>query len=100
MGEPEIDLIGKTVLDVGGGRGIGRRSAELFSAAGANVVVTSRNEAEMAEVEYKLNGEGNRNVLAIPAMRLWKQMSGGSLMRRLRHLMRSTIFPAFSEKLR
>jgi len=67
MIESEINLQGRTALIVGGGRGIGRRTAELFSAAGANVVISSRNEAELAEVEYRLNQNGNRNVLALPA---------------------------------
>ncbi len=62
-----INLEGKTVLIVGAGRGIGRRAAELFSEATANVVISSRNEAELMELEYKLNTNGNQNVLAIAA---------------------------------
>ena len=62
-----INLEGKTVLIVGAGRGIGRRTAELFSGADANVVITSRNEAELAEVERKLNNSGNQNVLSVTA---------------------------------
>ena len=60
-----MNLEGKTVLIVGAGRGIGRCSAELFSQAGANVVIASRNEAELLELEYKLNSKGNTNVLAV-----------------------------------
>lgn len=52
---------------IGAGRGIGRCSAELFSQAGANVVIVSRNEPELLELEYKLNSRGNPNVLAIEA---------------------------------
>jgi NAD(P)-dependent dehydrogenase (short-subunit alcohol dehydrogenase family) len=63
----KINLEGKTVLIVGAGRGIGRRAAELFSEADANVVISSRNEPELAELEYKLNMNGNQNVLAIAA---------------------------------
>jgi NAD(P)-dependent dehydrogenase (short-subunit alcohol dehydrogenase family) len=59
-----MNLEGKTVLIVGAGRGIGRRTAELFSEADANVVISSRNEPELAELEYKLNTNGNQNVLA------------------------------------
>ena len=62
-----INLEGKTVLIVGAGRGIGRGAAELFSEATANVVISSRNEAELMELEYKLNTNGNQNVLAIAA---------------------------------
>jgi NAD(P)-dependent dehydrogenase (short-subunit alcohol dehydrogenase family) len=62
-----MNLEGKTVLIVGAGRGIGRRTAELFSEADANVVITSRSEPELMELEYKLNTSGNQNVLAIAA---------------------------------
>ncbi len=41
-----LNLEGKTVLIVGAGRGIRRRTAELFSEADAKVVISSRNEPE------------------------------------------------------
>jgi len=62
-----MNLDGKTVLIVGAGRGIGRAAAELFSEAGANTVLSSRNEAELMELEYKLNTKGNTNVLSFEA---------------------------------
>ena len=62
-----MNLEGKTVLIVGAGRGIGRRAAELFSEADASVVISSRNEPELMELEYKLNTGGNQNVLALAA---------------------------------
>ena len=62
-----LNLEGKTVLIVGAGRGIGRRTAELFSEADANVVISSRNKPELMELEYKLNTNGNQNVLALAA---------------------------------
>lgn len=62
-----MTLEGKTVLVVGAGRGIGRRAAELFSKEGANLIISSRGEAELMELEYKLNAEGNPNVLALAA---------------------------------
>lgn len=62
-----MNLEGKTVLIVGAGRGIGRASAELFSEAEANIVISSRDEAELMELEYKLNSKGNPNVLALAA---------------------------------
>lgn len=58
-----MDLEGKTCLVVGAGRGIGRRVAELFSKAGANIVISSRTESDLLELEYQLNSEGNFNVL-------------------------------------
>ena len=57
----------KTVLIVGAGRGIGRAAAELFSNEGANLIISSRNEAELMELEYKLNTKGNNNILALAA---------------------------------
>lgn len=62
-----MNLEGKTVLVVGAGRGIGRAAAELFSDANANLVITSRNEAELMELEYKLNTKGNPNILTFEA---------------------------------
>ncbi len=62
-----MNLEGKTVLVVGAGRGIGRCCAELFSEAGANVVLSSRNEAELMELEYKLNAKGNTSILSLAA---------------------------------
>lgn len=62
-----MNLEGKTVLIVGAGRGIGRRAAELFSETDANIVISSRSEPELMELEYKLNTGGNQNVLALAA---------------------------------
>ena len=62
-----MNLEEKTVLIVGAGRGIGRRAAALFSEADANVVISSRSETELLELEYKLNTHGNQNVLALAA---------------------------------
>jgi len=62
-----MELTGRTCVVTGGGRGIGRRVAELFSEAGANLVITSRTEHELLELEYKLNADGNPNVLAMAA---------------------------------
>ena len=61
-----MNLEGKTVLIVGGSRGIGRASAELFAKAGANVVVSARNESELMEAEFALNNIGGE-VLALAA---------------------------------
>jgi NAD(P)-dependent dehydrogenase (short-subunit alcohol dehydrogenase family) len=62
-----MNLEEKTVMIIGAGRGIGRAVAELFSNERANVVVSSRNEAELLELEYKLNTKGNPNILALAA---------------------------------
>jgi len=62
-----MNLEGKTALIVGASRGIGLASAELFSKAGANVVISARNESELMEAEYQLNANGNAEVLALAA---------------------------------
>ncbi|MCY7346720.1 MAG: SDR family oxidoreductase [Pyrinomonadaceae bacterium] len=61
-----MNLEGKTALIVGASRGIGRASAELFAKAGANVVVSARNETELMEAEFALNNIGGE-VLALAA---------------------------------
>jgi NAD(P)-dependent dehydrogenase (short-subunit alcohol dehydrogenase family) len=62
-----MNLEGKTALVFGAGRGIGRATAELFSQANANVVISSRTEVELMELEYKLNSKGNTNILLAAA---------------------------------
>lgn len=53
---------------VGAGRGIGRASAEMFAEAGADLSLASRNEAELAELQFKLERRANNGsrVLAVP----------------------------------
>lgn len=60
-----MDLTGKVVMIVGAGRGIGRCCAELFSEAGASLVLASRDEAELSELEFKLAHKNNTEVLAL-----------------------------------
>lgn len=62
-----MDLDGKTVLIVGAGRGIGRKAAEYFADENANLVISSRSEAELMELEFKLNSRGAGGVLCFPA---------------------------------
>lgn len=62
-----MNLEGKTALIIGASRGIGRKSAELFAEAGANIIISSRNETELMEVEYGLNANGKGEVLTFAA---------------------------------
>lgn len=62
-----MDIEGRTCIVVGASRGIGRRIAELYSEARANIVVSSRTESELLELEYELNAAGNPNVLSLAA---------------------------------
>lgn len=62
-----MNLENKTALIVGASRGIGRAIAELFAQSEANVVIVSRSQPELMELEYKLNTKGHTNILAIEA---------------------------------
>ncbi len=51
-----FDLSGKVVLVTGSSRGIGKAIAETCAAAGARVVISSRNQSACEEVAKEING--------------------------------------------
>lgn len=53
-----FDLTGKTALVTGGSRGLGLQMAEVLGDFGANVVISARNEAELAEATGHLRARG------------------------------------------
>ncbi|HWU31856.1 MAG TPA: SDR family oxidoreductase [Marmoricola sp.] len=50
----DLDLSGKVFIVTGGSRGLGRATVESLVAEGANVVVSSRNAASLADLEADL----------------------------------------------
>ena len=60
-----MSLTGTVAMVVGAGRGIGRLSAEMFADAGAALILASRNEAELSELEWKLERKG-ASITSVP----------------------------------
>ena len=58
----QFSLEGKIALVTGGSRGIGESAAIRFAKAGADVVVTSRNQADLDEVSKKIEAEGRKSM--------------------------------------
>lgn len=56
----DLKLKGKTALVTGGTRGIGRATAELFAAEGANVAFCARDSDEVTKTEKALSGSGTK----------------------------------------
>jgi NAD(P)-dependent dehydrogenase (short-subunit alcohol dehydrogenase family) len=53
-------LEGQTAIVTGGARGLGRAAAEVMAAAGANVVIASRNAPQLDEVVEAIRSKGGR----------------------------------------
>lgn len=62
-----LDLSGKTAIVTGSSKGIGFAIAEALAEAGANVVVSARNAAEVAEAARRLEGAGSGKIVGIAA---------------------------------
>ena len=60
-----VDLSGKTAIVTGSSKGIGLAIAEALAGAGANVAVSARNEAEVAEAARRLEGVGAGRALGV-----------------------------------
>lgn len=63
----DLKLQGKSVLITGGSKGIGRSTAEMFAAEGANVIVVSRTESELKKVKESIRGRANVQVDVVAA---------------------------------
>lgn len=62
-----VELRGKTAVVTGSSKGIGYSIAEALAKAGANVVVSARNAAEVEEAARTLDGAGEGRVVGVPA---------------------------------
>jgi NAD(P)-dependent dehydrogenase (short-subunit alcohol dehydrogenase family) len=60
MAEKTFDLTGKVAVVTGGGRGIGRAIALALAEAGADVVATSRSQAQIEQVAKEIEALGRR----------------------------------------
>jgi NAD(P)-dependent dehydrogenase (short-subunit alcohol dehydrogenase family) len=73
----EPGLAGKVALVTGGTRGLGRRMVSALAASGADVVVTSRNEAACRDAADQVRKESGRRALARPChLGRWHEISG------------------------
>jgi NAD(P)-dependent dehydrogenase (short-subunit alcohol dehydrogenase family) len=61
-----LSLSGSDVLVVAASRGIGRAAAEMFAGAGARLVLASRSEAELFELESALERRWGAGALSVP----------------------------------
>lgn len=55
--QPEPELLGQTVVIIGGSAGIGLETARRAHAAGASVILTARNRAHLEQVAQELNAQ-------------------------------------------
>lgn len=63
-----FDLSGKVAIITGSSRGIGRATAEAYAAAGARVVISSRNQQACSEVAAAINETyGEERAIAVAA---------------------------------
>jgi len=62
MAVPDLSLEGKIAIVTGGSRGIGRAIALGFAEAGADVVVCSRNLADLEKVAEEIQALGRRSL--------------------------------------
>ena len=53
-----MNLMNKTIIVTGSGRGIGKYIAKRLAAEGANIVVTARTQEDIEKVTFKINSKG------------------------------------------
>ena len=72
-----VDLAGKVALITGGTRGLGRRMVSALAAAGADVVVTSRDSAACQEMAEQVSKESGRRAFARAChVGRWEEIGG------------------------
>jgi NAD(P)-dependent dehydrogenase (short-subunit alcohol dehydrogenase family) len=79
MATPRRNLKGKCVLITGAGRGIGKRLALGFSAAGARVALLARSKAEVDLVNLEIEHSGANSVRLRADVRDYEQLAAAVL---------------------
>ncbi|MEZ5572552.1 MAG: SDR family NAD(P)-dependent oxidoreductase [Halioglobus sp.] len=81
----DLNLKGKNAIIVGGARGIGRATAEILAAEGANVAICARNQENVDEAVASLSAKGVKatgsalDVTDGDAYRAWVEAAGNEL---------------------
>ena len=74
---PQFDLSGRVALVTGGSRGLGRAMTLAFAAAGADVVVASRDGAACETFAKEVSAETGRRALGVGAhVGRWSELDG------------------------
>jgi NAD(P)-dependent dehydrogenase (short-subunit alcohol dehydrogenase family) len=64
--ETLLDLSGRTAIVTGGGTGIGRRTAHVLAARGADIVLAARKAERLEQVAAEIAAEHGRQALCVP----------------------------------
>jgi NAD(P)-dependent dehydrogenase (short-subunit alcohol dehydrogenase family) len=81
--QSELDLLGQTVLVIGGSVGIGLETARLARAEGADVILTARNPSRLERAAAELGARRTAVFDACPELGLRTRPSSGEYVAKL-----------------